>query len=53
MMPSVKGNNKLTINLAINYGAKTEIIEAIKKINHKSQKMTEFNMARSKLILER
>jgi undecaprenyl diphosphate synthase len=42
-----KGNNKLTINLAINYGAKTEIIEAIKKINHKSQKMTEFNINRN------
>ena len=34
-------NNKLTVNLAINYGAKTEIIDAVKKINYNNQKITE------------
>jgi len=37
-------NNKLIINLSINYGSKTEIIEAIKKINNKSKKITEDNI---------
>jgi len=36
-----KDNNKLIVNLAINYGSKNEIIDAVKKINHKSQKLTE------------
>ncbi len=36
-----KNNNKLVVNLAINYGSKNEIIDAIKKINHNSQKITE------------
>ena len=39
-----KKNNKLTINLAINYGAKAEIIDSIKAINYKSQKITEENI---------
>ena len=34
-------NNKLIVNLAINYGSKNEIIDAIKKINQKSQNITE------------
>ena len=38
-----KKNKKLTINLAINYGSKAEIIDSIKKIN-KSQKLTEENV---------
>ena len=37
-------NNKLIINLAINYGSKAEIISAVKKINSKSQKLTEENI---------
>ena len=37
-------NNKLTINLAINYGSKAELVDAIKKINYKSQKITEDNI---------
>ena len=37
-------NNKLIINLAINYGSKTEIIDAIKKINFGAQKITEKNI---------
>ena len=39
-----KKNNKLIINLAINYGSKTEIINAFKKINHSSQRITEENI---------
>ena len=39
-----KNNNKITVNLAINYGSKTEIIDAIKKINYNSQKMTAENI---------
>jgi len=39
-----KNNNKLIINLAINYGSKTEIIDAIKKSNYNSSKMTEDNI---------
>ena len=36
-----KNNNRLVINLAINYGSKNEIIDAVKKINFNSQKITE------------
>jgi len=39
-----KKNNKLIINLAINYGSKAEIISAVKKINSKFQKLTEENI---------
>ena len=34
-------NNKLTINLAINYGSKAEIIAAFKKVHYKFKKITE------------
>ena len=37
-------NEKLIINLAINYGSKNEIIDSIKKINFKSQEVTEKNI---------
>jgi len=37
-------NNKLIINLAINYGAKAEVIDAIKKINFISKRVTEDNI---------
>jgi len=36
-----KNNNKLVVNLAINYGAKNEIIDAVKKINYNSHQITE------------
>ena len=39
-----KNNNKLIINLAINYGSKAEIIDAIKKSNYNSSKMTVDNI---------
>jgi len=38
---TTKKNNKLIINLAINYGSKDEIIDAVKKINLKAEKFTE------------
>ena len=42
-----KKYNKLTINLAINYGSKTEIIDEIKKINYSSKKITEENIEKN------
>ena len=36
-----KKNKKLIVNLAINYGSKNEIIDAVRKINLKSQKVSE------------
>ena len=42
-----KNNNKLIINLAINYGSKAEIIDAIKKINYNSKKITEENIKKN------
>ena len=39
-----KKNNKLIVNLAINYGSKTELVDAIKKIDHKSKKIKEDNI---------
>ena len=42
-----KKNNKLTINLAINYGSKNEIIDSIKKISFESKKLTEENINRN------
>ena len=38
-----KKNKKIIINLAINYGSKSEVIDAIKKITNASQKITEKN----------
>ena len=37
-------NNKLQINLALNYGSKIEIINAIKKLNKSKKKITEKNL---------
>ena len=34
-------NKRLVVNLAINYGSKNEIIDAVKKINYNNQKITE------------
>ena len=39
-----KKNNKLIINLAINYGSKNEIIDSIKKLLQKSKKINEVNI---------
>ena len=39
-----KNYNKLVVNLAINYGSKNEIIDAFKKINYNSEKITEGNI---------
>jgi undecaprenyl diphosphate synthase len=39
-----KKNNKLTINLAINYGSRNEIMDTVKKLNIKSKKITEKNI---------
>ena len=41
VVKKTKKNKKLIVNLAINYGAKFEIVDAIKKINYKSKKVTE------------
>ena len=41
VVKKTKKNKKLIVNLAINYGAKFEIVDAIKKINNKSKKVTE------------
>ena len=37
-------NSKLQINLALNYGSKIEIINAIKKLNKSKKKITEKNL---------
>ncbi len=37
-------NNKLQINLALNYGSKTEILEAIKKLSKKNERINEKNL---------
>ena len=37
-------NNKLQINLALNYGSKEELINAMKKISVKKEKFTEVNI---------
>ena len=36
-------NSKLQINLALNYGSKTEIINALKKLNNNKEKLNEKN----------
>ena len=42
-----KKNKNLTINLAINYGSKNEIIDAAKKLSSKSKKINEKNINHS------
>ena len=39
-----KKNNKLIVNLAINYGSKNEILDSIKKNSFKSKKITELDI---------
>ena len=46
-MNKTRKNNKLIINLAINYGSKAEIIDAIKKINYNSKKITQENIEKN------
>ena len=40
-------NNKLQINLALNYGSKKEIINAIKTLNKNKKKITEKNLSKN------
>ena len=42
-----KKNKKLTVNLAINYGSKNEIIDSVKKLNLKSIKINEASIDRN------
>ena len=42
-----KKNNKLQINLALNYGSKDEIIHTIKKLIKKNKKISETNISKS------
>ncbi len=39
-------NTKLQINLALNYGSKSELISAFKKLNQKKEKINEKNLSR-------
>ena len=39
-------NTTLQINLALNYGSKLEIINAIKKLNKKNKRITELNLSK-------
>ena len=41
-----KNNDKLQINLALNYGSKIELIEAFKKINKYKKKITQNNVSK-------
>ena len=40
-----KLNNKIQVNMALNYGSRDEIIYAIKKLKRKSTKINEFNIS--------
>ena len=40
-----KNNQRLQINLALNYGSKKEIVRAVNKLNNKKLKITEKNIA--------
>ena len=42
-----KKNKKLTVNLAINYGSKNEIIDSVKKLHFNSKKINEENITRN------
>ena len=44
VIKKTKKNDKLIINLAINYGSKNEIIDTIEKLNIQSKKITEKNI---------
>ena len=40
-----KNNKKIQVNLALNYGSKSEIINAISRVNKKKLKVTEMNIS--------
>jgi len=40
-----KNNTKLQVNLALNYGSKSEIVNAVKKLNKKNLKINEKNIS--------
>ena len=42
-----KTNNKIQINMALNYGARDEIINAVNKINRKAIKVNEINIKKN------
>jgi undecaprenyl diphosphate synthase len=44
VVSKTKKNKKLIVNLAINYGSKIEIIDAVKKMNYSSKKITQENI---------
>ena len=42
-----KKKNKLIVNLAINYGSKTEIVDAVQRLNYNSKKITQENIEKN------
>jgi undecaprenyl diphosphate synthase len=44
VIKKTKNNNKLIVNLAINYGSKTEVVDAVKRLSIKKHKITEENI---------
>ena len=42
-----KTNNKIQINMALNYGARDEIINAVNKLNRKAIKINEINISKN------
>ena len=42
-----KSNNKIQINMALNYGARDEIINAINKLNRRAIKINEINISKN------
>ena len=47
VVSKTKKNNKLVVNLAINYGSRTEFIDAVKKNNYNSKKVTTENIEKN------
>ena len=47
VVSKTKKNNKLVVNLAINYGTRTEFIDAVKKNNYNSKKVTKENIEKN------
>ena len=42
-----KNNKKIQLNIALNYGSKEEIVNAVKKLNKLSLKISEINISRN------
>ena len=42
-----KNNNKISVQIALNYGAKQEIMNSLKVINRKKQRITEKNLEKN------